>query len=273
MNIMKRWFELNFGTQRKHRNKKFNLLIIGAQKCGTTSLHYALNQHPQIYMTQPIKEPGYFLPFKTMQAYYKSKNIILKNEQHFFEHHLLKGYNGETYFGESSTFYTTKQWGTLALAKKIKAYNPQMKFIYLVRNRVDRIISHYYHEKAKQANLEFEYFLNTNKEAFEISMYYKRLLPFIEVFGLKNIQTIYFNELINNTENVVKKIHTFLDMPILEELTNLVKKNATTLNILEQNKLFKVQILHHPKYESLILDDQLFMHIAKTKVAGDRRLV
>lgn len=260
---MKRWFELNFGEQRKHRNKKFNLLIIGAQKCGTTSLHYALNQHPQIYMTQPIKEPGYFLPFKTMQAYYKSKNIILKNEQHFFEHHLLKGYNGETYFGESSTFYTTKQWGTLALAKRIKAYNPQMKFIYLVRNRVDRIISQYYHEKAKQADLKFQHFLNTNEEAFEISMYNKRLQPFVEVFGLENIQIIFFNELIDNTKKEINKIYAFLNLPTMVELINLEQKNKTTLNNLEQNKLFKAQILRHPKYESLILDDQLFMHITK----------
>jgi hypothetical protein len=28
-----------------------NLIITGAMKCGTTSLHYYLNQHPQIFMT------------------------------------------------------------------------------------------------------------------------------------------------------------------------------------------------------------------------------
>ena len=37
-----------------------NLLIVGAAKGGTTALHYALDQHPQVYMSQK-KEPGYFV--------------------------------------------------------------------------------------------------------------------------------------------------------------------------------------------------------------------
>jgi hypothetical protein len=36
-----------------------NFLIIGAAKAGTTSLHSALNQHPQVYMS-PVKEPNFF---------------------------------------------------------------------------------------------------------------------------------------------------------------------------------------------------------------------
>lgn len=265
---MKRWLEVNFGKQKKYRNKKFNLLIIGAQKCGTTSLHYALTLHPKIYMTNPVKEPGYFLPFEKMQAYYKPKNIHFKSSQQFFENHLLKGYSGETYFGESSTFYTTKQWGTLALAKKIKAYNPDMKFIYLVRNRIDRIISHFYHEREKDQNLDFQYFLNHNEEVFEISMYYKRLQPFIEVFGLESINIIYFNELINKTLNVLNKIYVFLNVPIITELINFEQKNASTLNNFKQNQLFKKQILQHRKYNDLLFDDQLFMHIAQANTTG-----
>jgi len=270
---MKRWFEVNFGKQRNYRTKKFNLLIIGAQKCGTTSLHYALSQHPQIYMTHPVKEPGYFLPYQYMQAYYKPKNVHFKSAKQYFEHHLLKGYAGETYFGESSTFYTTKQWGNLVLAKKIKAYNSKIKIIYLVRNRIDRIISHYYHERVKHPNLKFQQFLNNNDEVFEISMYYQRLQPYLEVFGQKNIYIIYFNELVNNTTYTLKKIHTFLNVLPNSELTNFGKKNANTLNNFNQNQLFKQQVIDHPKYDDLLLDDQLFMHISKTNIAGHGRLV
>lgn len=270
---MKRWFEVNFGKQRNYRNKKFNLLIIGAQKCGTTSLHYALSQHPQIYMTHPVKEPGYFLPYQYMQAYYKNKNIYFNSSKQFFQYHLLKGYQGETYFGESSTFYTTLQWSTLALAKKIKAYNPDMKFIYLVRNRLDRIISHYYHEKLKHPALAFQQFLNTNKEAFEICKYHQRLQPFVDVFGLKNIKIIYFKELVNSTKSTVKKIHTFLNVPTTTELINFGKKNANALNNFDENKLFKDIIISHPKYEELLLDDQLFMHITNAGVKRHRRLI
>ena len=37
-----------------------HFIIIGAGKCGTTSLHNYLNQHPQIYIC-PIKETNFFL--------------------------------------------------------------------------------------------------------------------------------------------------------------------------------------------------------------------
>ena len=40
---------------------KPNLIILGSQKCGTTSLHNYLNEHPDIFMSTPIKEPGYYM--------------------------------------------------------------------------------------------------------------------------------------------------------------------------------------------------------------------
>ena len=35
-----------------------NLLIIGAAKCGTTSLHFYLDQHPDVFMARPDAGPG-----------------------------------------------------------------------------------------------------------------------------------------------------------------------------------------------------------------------
>ena len=39
--------------------RKPNLFILGAPKCGTTSIAYYLNQHPEIFVS-PYKEPHYF---------------------------------------------------------------------------------------------------------------------------------------------------------------------------------------------------------------------
>jgi hypothetical protein len=36
-----------------------NFFVIGAQKAGTTSLYYYLDQHPEVYMS-PRKEPHFF---------------------------------------------------------------------------------------------------------------------------------------------------------------------------------------------------------------------
>ena len=36
-----------------------NCFVVGAPKCGTTSLYYYFSQHPEIYLS-PIKEPVFF---------------------------------------------------------------------------------------------------------------------------------------------------------------------------------------------------------------------
>jgi hypothetical protein len=37
-----------------------NLLIVGAAKCGTSSLHHYLDQHPDVSMSRP-KETNFFV--------------------------------------------------------------------------------------------------------------------------------------------------------------------------------------------------------------------
>jgi hypothetical protein len=44
--------------------KKINLLLIGARKSGTTSLHHCLSKHPDIHMSSPQKEPRFFHQLK-----------------------------------------------------------------------------------------------------------------------------------------------------------------------------------------------------------------
>src|SRR2546429_5656321 len=39
-----------------------NFFIVGSPKCGTSSMHDYLGQHPDVYMSEQMKEPGYFNP-------------------------------------------------------------------------------------------------------------------------------------------------------------------------------------------------------------------
>jgi len=38
--------------------KRVNFFVIGAAKCGTTTLHARLNRHPEVFLS-PLKEPNY----------------------------------------------------------------------------------------------------------------------------------------------------------------------------------------------------------------------
>ncbi|WP_413275998.1 sulfotransferase family protein [Floridanema evergladense] len=104
-----------------------NFIIIGAQKCGTTSLYQYLIEHPQIV-------PG------------------SQKEVHFFDLNFAKGLDWYRQqfkplsqgliTGEASPYYIFHP----LVAQRVYELFPQVKLIALLRNPVERAISHYYHE-------------------------------------------------------------------------------------------------------------------------------
>ena len=99
-------------------------------KCGTTSLHNYLNLHPEIYM-QEEKELDYFIEkrnYKKGLNWYKSK-FNSKNSK---------------ILGESSPYYT-KYPLFKDVPKNIFNLIPDIKMIYIVRDPITRLISHYKH--------------------------------------------------------------------------------------------------------------------------------
>ena len=108
--------------------KKPNFFILGAGKCGTTSLYYYLKQHPDIFMS-PVKEPTFFC--KGFQ--------VVKNPIEYFE--LFEPVNAEKAIGEASHAYLTNP----PTAKVLKAIFPEAKFIVILRNPADRAYSLYHH--------------------------------------------------------------------------------------------------------------------------------
>jgi sulfotransferase family protein len=103
-----------------------NLLIIGAPKAGTTSLHGYLEQHPDVSMSKP-KELRYFLrsDWRAQQAWYES---------HFDPAKPVRG--------ESTPLYAA--WPHRAdVPERAAELVPDAKLIYLVRDPIDRLVSHW----------------------------------------------------------------------------------------------------------------------------------
>ena len=55
-----------------------NFLVLGAARCGTTSLHYYLAEHPDVCMSS-IKEPNYFLFDEAGHPCIDDRRIIAKS--------------------------------------------------------------------------------------------------------------------------------------------------------------------------------------------------
>jgi hypothetical protein len=114
-----------------------NLFVIGAMKSSTTTLHEHLKGHPDIFMCEP-KEPSFFAPdrFSTVQAYGLGRFADYVD--------LFAAGENARWRGEASTNYT--KWPHFpGVAARLHQCAPDARLIYLVRDPVDRAISHYWH--------------------------------------------------------------------------------------------------------------------------------
>lgn len=105
-----------------------NFIIIGAAKCGTTSLADMLQLHPDVFVSSP-KEPHYF-------------TFGWENRRREYEA-LFRG-TMRPFKGEASTTYTQGPY-EYSVPHRIHQTIPDVRLIYLLRNPVERIRSQYIH--------------------------------------------------------------------------------------------------------------------------------
>ncbi|WP_172682748.1 sulfotransferase family protein [Verrucomicrobium spinosum] len=107
-----------------------NFFILGAGKCGTTSLYHALKQHPQIHLSA-IKEPSFFT----------SGFQVVSNPMQYFR--LFPEMEGKTRYGEASHAY----FSSFETAPVLRQLFPEARFLLILRNPVHRAHSLFQHMK------------------------------------------------------------------------------------------------------------------------------
>ena len=135
-----------------------DFIIIGAQKCGTTSLYHFVIRHPDIIPAR-VKEIHYFtVHYKLGSQYYRS-NFPTNISRHGYlkKQKKLTGEASPTYIYYSTT------------PNRMKKIMPNVRLIVILRNPVDRAYSQY-HYIIKQRNeklpLPFEEALELSKERY-----------------------------------------------------------------------------------------------------------
>ena len=126
---------------------KPNFFIVGAPKCGTTSLHEYLQRHPEVFLPF-YKEPHFFgsdLIGSRFQQFRDQPKKYLK---------LFRDARGVKRIGESSPWYLVSE----NAAAEIHAYDPAAKIIIMLRNPVDMMYSMW---------SQFRYSGNEQIESFE----------------------------------------------------------------------------------------------------------
>ncbi len=121
-----------------------DFLIIGAPKAGTTAMHAALTQHPEVFMSQP-KEPKYWLCDDAPPPAWRGPG-----DRHSQQEWVWRRREYERLFepaaagqmrGESTAFYL---WNRGA-HRRIAEHLPDVKLIAVVRDPIDRAYSNWMH--------------------------------------------------------------------------------------------------------------------------------
>ena len=117
---------------------RLGFMIVGGQKCGTTALARFLSQHPEIGMASPkevhlFDAPNYSPDWTPEQ--------IDKRYGSNFAH-----CSGARLMGEATPSYMFVP----EIVRDLKRYNPDLKLIVLLRDPVERAISHYYMETSRE---------------------------------------------------------------------------------------------------------------------------
>lgn len=104
-----------------------DFFIVGAPKCGTTTLYEALRCHPQVFMPV-VKEPHFFSPDLPAPPYLSDKASYLA---------LFSPARVDQQIGEASVYYLYSR----RAAGLIRQQNPLAKIIIMLRDPVDLVHS------------------------------------------------------------------------------------------------------------------------------------
>jgi len=182
-----------------------NLITIGAQKCGTSALHYYLSFHPEVRMSTP-KELNFFI---------KKRNW--EQGQEWYESHF--GPDGDVapdvkVHGESSPNYTAFPHFK-GVARRMHETVPEAKLIYLVRDPVDRIVSQFMHNWTKRRrSIKRQGIAATVLEPGTTyvprSCYWMQLEKFLKFYPESSVLVLAQNDLRDERVETLEKVFRFL---------------------------------------------------------------
>jgi hypothetical protein len=174
-----------------------NLIIIGAAKCGTTSLHRYLDLHPEIAMAK-AKELDFFIEDRNWTrgvGWYESQ------------------FRPAAIRGESSPLYSSYP-AYAGVAELMAGVLPEARLVYVVRDPIERLVSSYRFDRwvagrdqpsleEQLGDLDQSRYVATSRYAFQLDQY----LPF---FSVSQIAVVDHSELRDNPPATMTSLFRFL---------------------------------------------------------------
>ncbi len=187
--------------QNESNSRLPDFLVIGAMKAGTTSLSADLQAVPEIFFPS-VKEPHFL-----------TDDAVLTTAGRRRYAQLFARSDESQRCGEASTGYTKLPSlpGVPRRAKQLLGTGA--RFVYLVRNPIDRAISHHYHLcRAGDLSIGIDEAVQQLPELVDYGRYAMQLEPWLNQFDPGSFHVVRFEDYVSNRLEVVADICRFLDV-------------------------------------------------------------
>jgi hypothetical protein len=170
-----------------------SFIVIGAAKCGTTSICDLLGTHPDVFMCSP-KEPHYF-----------SRLTSFENQREWYES-LFEGAEGALAIGEGSTSYTHPHRIDFVVPR-LRKYLPECRLIYMVRHPIRRLESDW-RMRWSEGRVSQPIGEATDKQASLITfgLYWRHLSRYLEVFPDNQILVVFLEDFAAHPQRELQRI-------------------------------------------------------------------
>ncbi|MFH1680250.1 MAG: sulfotransferase [Candidatus Eisenbacteria bacterium] len=197
-----------------------NFVLIGAPKCGTTSLYYYLRQHPQVYLPER-KELHYFTydHLKDLTAGpgdARTLDFACSTRAEYEAHY--RGADAAAAVGDISPSYFCFPEVSRAIREELG----DARIVVSVRDPIQKAFSQYMHlVRDGREDLPFHEGLLAEEERMRRgygflwryasgSLYADRIASFSEVFGRDRVKILVFEDLVRSPETVLRDLFGFL---------------------------------------------------------------
>ena len=182
---------------------KLDFAIIGAMKAGTTTLYYWLRKDLALRLCSR-KEPDFF----------NSPGVFKSSARRGRKWYASLFKDGPGPAGECSTGYTKYPTDT-GVPERLYAHNPELRFIYILRNPIDRLASHIAHNqhawrRPAPANCAEVCQLAEHEHYLNVSRYHLQLEQFFRHFSKDRFLILTTDELKADPNRVMRKVYSHL---------------------------------------------------------------
>lgn len=178
-----------------------HFFIIGAMKCATSTLHSQLAANAGITMSV-VKEPNFF-----------SNDENYSRGAEWYRGCFPEDIPTDSTIGESSTHYSKLPTYPNTVDRLAAWSSEDVKFVYVIRNPIDRLISHFVHDwTMNKLKGDINEAIYTYSDLIDYSMYGRQIEPFIERFGKNNVHVLAFERIKQEPDIVVRELGDFLGL-------------------------------------------------------------